>query len=49
MKNYAHLLLYRRDNRRAVTVGMLKQHRLAMKNARRAANGLPAKASYSEI
>lgn len=34
---------------RRVTIGNMKTQRLAMKNMRRAENGLPPKKSYSEI
>ena len=34
---------------RRVTIGDLKKQRLAIKNMRRAVNGLPPKASYAEI
>jgi hypothetical protein len=49
MKNYDKFTMFRRPNRRSVTIGDLKRHRLLMKNSRRAANGMAPKSNYSEI
>lgn len=50
MENYDHLSPHPQSKHsQKITIGFLKKERLAMKNYRRAINGLPPKKTYAEI